>query len=312
MKIMRPLRISDDELAATNVIEPDTLPEAYNPGTSYSTGNTALYQNAIWEAQTAVQGVDPMTGNSRKPRLWLRVRSINPHAMFDGVIGDASQSSDVWPVHDGNGIQVEILPPGVVNTVVFFGLKGASVRIEVIDELEGVVYDTTKSLISTTGIDNWWSYFFEPITQESDILIDDVFDDLPQYRARLRISIQALEGESAACGLCLMGSQRELGKLKHATDVSVLDFSTRERDQWGRVDLRRGDGAKVGNFKVIMKASQSDATYAILERYRSTAMVFIGTSLFRSSIIYGYYEDMRISYDNVAHHSATIDVVGLT
>ncbi|MDC8803952.1 hypothetical protein PRZ61_10940 [Halomonas pacifica] len=313
VRVVRPIPVDASKLVATNAAA-ETVAD-YDPGTSYTgavaatnkPGDMAVEGDTVYEAMDDVTGVAPSEGVNYSPPVWRADRSINSMAMFNDTIGDATVGGEAWPVHSGYGLQVEIQPRRVVGAVAFFGLKGDTVRVELIDDAEGVVYDSEKSLRSTDGITTYWAWFFEPIERSTDA----IFDDLPSYAGTIRISIAVSQGQQAECGACVIGPITDLGFLEYETSVGNLSFSTTTRDKFGRTKLIKGPTAKTATFNVGMLESESDRIYRALDSLDATASVWFGTERYKSALIYGFSESFRIVYSNYSLHRCTLEIEGL-
>lgn len=308
MRIIRPLEVTDARLVASNVL-PSTDPE-WDSATTYNEGEVVQVAavHKRYEALASSTDAYPPDAVNNEPPEWLELGPTDQWAMFDGRIGTYSESSEPWLEGAGQGIQVEITPGRVVNALAFFGLQGTSLRVEMIDPVEGSVYDETRSLNSSVGIDNWYAYLFDPV----DRIADAVFLDLPSYRsATIRVSLQGVDG-SAQCALCIIGNQREVGGTQYGTSVGILDFSRKERDTFGRIDVVERNYSKRVNFDLLLEANRTDVTQRMLAEYRATPIVWIGSDRYESTIVYGYYRDFDIVLANFPFSECSIEVEGLT
>ncbi|WNL39819.1 hypothetical protein RN346_04485 [Halomonas sp. PAMB 3232] len=272
-------------------------------------GDRVVENGLVYEAVREVTGVPPSKGSVATPKSWIEVRSVNELAMWNGVIGDATIGSQPWAVHEGTGIQMEVRPGRIVPGLAIFGMRNVeSVRIELIDDIDGIVYDRTINMRSTTGITGYWAYWFSPIQRRRDVMIDD----LPSYRGTLRISIQQVGDAPAECGVCVIGPVHRLGYLLYGVGGGVMPFSRKVRDEFGRLLLQEGDVVKTFNYRISVEKHRSDAGVRLLTDLDAKRLVIFGTDLFESSLVYGIYEDFRFTYENVRYHHFTLDAVGLT
>ncbi|WP_129138782.1 hypothetical protein [Modicisalibacter coralii] len=308
MKIIRPVTVDETRLVTSNVAESEY--PIYSSGASYAKGDRCYVpaNHTVYEAAVAVSGVDPVddVATAKTPK-WLRVGATNRWAMFDGKIGTGTTAAEPWAVGDGVGIQVEVQPGAVINGVAFFGLVADAVTVEVIDDYEGTVYSRRRSLISSAGIDSWYSWFFEPIERDTDL----VLDDLPSYgSATLRISIDR-EGAPATCGLVVIGAQRKIGHLKWGAQPGITDYSRKGRDVFGRPEIVPRGFSKILSADVDIDTQRVDAVLKMLAGYRSTALVWIGAIQYSSTILYGYFRDFTPVLDNRIFSEISIDIEGL-
>lgn len=304
MKIIRPVEVTDAGLVATNVPEND-YPE-WTSG-SYSQGDKVMITSGgyhrTYEALTAVTDVFPPDN----PDKWLDLGATNRWKMFDGRVGTSTESSAAWPVGTGNGIQVDVVPGSVINSLALFGLYGDTVTIEVIDPTDGVVYQRTITLVDNQGVTDWYAYFFTPIERQEAVLLLD----LPSYgTATLRVSIDKAD-EPARCGLLVAGMQYDLGDTHYGSGVGILDFSRKERDEFGNPEILEREFSRRGNFDLSVLSNRTDYIYRLLAKYRTKPLVWVGAEHRPSTHVYGYFRDFDIVLSGPRLTEITIDVEGL-
>lgn len=305
VRILTPEMITDDLILANNA-DDETVAE-YDPAKTYAKGEQAVEGSLVYEAVKEVTGVLPSEGVNATPKSWIEARTVNPIAMWNGVIGDATTGNAAWAVGDGNGIQMEIRPQRVTSALSFFDLQAESVRVEAYLPGEGTVYDQTKNLRSLSGVNSYWTYWFTPVERRRDVF----FDGLPAYKATIRISIQGTS-EGAKCGVCVIGPTYDLGYLQYKSGGGVMSFTRVVRDEFGRLILRPGETVKTFGYQISVDEHRSDANVQKLTDLVSTRVVLIGVDFYESSQVYGIYEDFRFVYENRPFHSFAIDMVGVT
>ena len=299
MIIVRPVTINDAVLTTSNVAETDN-PE-WLIGSPYTTGNVVQVTDdlihSVYEALGATTGDYP-PDNSDK---WLRVSATNTWAMFSDQISDTTDKAVE--------ILVTLTPDAIVNGVSFFGLDASTVTVEMDDPVDGIVYTNTVTLVDASPtINNWWSYFFEPITKQSDL----VLLDLPPFiSAEINITISAPAGV-AKCGLVSIGSQQQLGIANHGTSVGIIDYSRKELDSFGRPIITERNFSKRVSYDVSVVTSQVGAVQKTLSGLRTTPLTWVGDEGSEATIVYGYYRDFDIVIATPTLSSASIDVEGLT
>jgi hypothetical protein len=309
MKILRPLEVTDARLSAINLVE-DELP-VYDPSAPYTAGERVQVGAGVhrrYEALIDVTGKYPPDHIGGDTPAWLELGATNPWAMFDNQVATATEGAAAWTAGGGRGIQFEIQPGQIANAVALLNVYAASVRVEVLDPSEGVVYDATRSLTSALGITDWYSWFFEPIERMSDV----VFLDLPSYgTAQVRVSLHEPTG-NARCGLAVLGSQKEIGGTHWGASVGITDYSRKERDVFGRPTIVSRDYSKRASLDVGIVAGRVDYVQRLLAGYRTTPLIWVGTEQYASTLIYGYYRDFDIVISNHVFSECSIEIEGLT
>tara|TARA_R110002049_G_scaffold190570_2_gene359262 strand:+ start:29522 stop:30481 length:960 start_codon:yes stop_codon:yes gene_type:complete len=314
-KLIPPIPITDENLIATNAPEtPQEDAVTYDPGTTYAKGKRVqvpethtIYESAIAD-NTGNYPPDHLTPSADgQPKKWLRVMATNPRAMFDGRVGTLTTGNVAWPVGIGTGLQIEMTPGRVVDCVVLFGLAGSSVTVEVVDPVEGVVYQRTRSLTSTTGINNMYAYLFSPIERRTDL----AFLDLPSYgTANIRISIESGSGE-ATCGLCLIGQGKNLGLPLWGINAGIRDYSRLEEDEFGITDFVQRGYVRRASIDLLLRKNQTNGVYRTLAQYRATPVVWVGYQDFEPTLIYGVFINFDIIYPHAAFDDCSIEIRGI-
>lgn len=305
MKIIPPISVTDAKLTASNV--PETDYTEWSSITSYTTGQTVRVTTTgvhrIYEALTGSTNKPPQSN----PTEWLDIGPTNRWAMFDGKVGTYTESSAAWTVGAGNGIQIEILPGEIVNSVALLEVYAESVTVEVDDPIDGIVYTQTVNLVDNGIVGDLYEYFFTPIERLQTLLLTD----LPAYgTATVRISIDKSDG-AAKCGQLIAGQQQEIGDLLYGAGVGILDFSRKDTDEFGLVTIIERDYSRRASFDVSIPAARTDYILRLLARYRATAVLWVGAEHRPSTIVYGYYRDFNVVLSNAVFTDMTIEVEGL-
>lgn len=316
MRILRPIELTAAHIIANNAPD-DNVPD-YSPTQEYrrgelptDIGDLAVEGDTVYEyvGVEPSTGLAPSVGERMDPKQWVVYRTVNPAAMFNGIIGDATLSSKPWPEGQGNGIQVVIAPGRRIGGVTFFGMRNVdSVRVEYLDENEGAVYDETRQMRSLQGINSYWAWFNEPIERR----VDDLFQNIPPYVGQLRISMQAGGSQPAECGAVVLGPIRQYGDLEWRSGGGIMSFTEAERNRYGRLELRPGEVVKTGSFRVSMEGEKSDAVIRGLTDIEGYRVVFIGTDMYETALIYGIYQGLNFVYTHKAFHNYSMEVLGLT
>lgn len=294
MKIINPTRVTMPMVVASNAAL--SAYAAWNASTNYLVGDRVYYNGRDYESL-----VHPNTNHQPdvSPTQWLDIGASNRFAMFDEVISTLTTNPMTLDVTVDSGT--------VVNALSLFELNGNTARVQVIDPVEGIVYDRTESLQDNTGIQDWYSYFFEPIVKRTDLTLLD----LPSYKnADVRVLVDA--GVSvAAIGEMVIGMQRNLGLALFGTSVSIRDYSRKETDQFGNLIIVPRRFAKLADYDVAIETSRVAAVQRALAQIRTTPTVFVGEQDKPETVVYGFYRSFSIVLDGPTISSCTLEVEGL-
>ena len=302
MRIVRPVAVTDATLTSSSV--PETDYAEWDSGATYALGDYVIKvaTHRIYKSlQAGNLNHDPATEpDPLNPVWWVDYGATNRWRMFDALVGQQSSAA--------GSIAVVITPAAVVDSVVLLNLAAASARVTVTSETDGVVYDETVSLISDSGIQDWYAYFFEPVVRRTDV----VFSNLPRYLGA-EVSITVTDtGGTVAIGECILGLARELGGVQYGARIGIRDYSVKTQDDFGNYTLLERAFAKRATFTLWVEGDFTSELQAILAGYRATPVVWIGTDIHAATMIYGFYRDFEIDIAYPAASLCSLEIEGLT
>lgn len=303
MIIIRPAAVNDARLASSNVPETDA-PE-WAVGTTYALDAEVMVTldgvHSIFKSLIASNvGNVPQNDDPVTPSFWARVSATNRWAMFSDQLSDQTEQAD--------SIIVELAGGSVVNSLALYRLDGTAVRVTMTDPIEGVVYDRESPLVDQGAVSDWYAYYFEPITRQTTLGLLD----LPPYAsAVLRVEIK-YPSSIAKCGLLTFGAQFRVGETDWGASVGIVDYSRKERDTFGRPVIVERNYSRRSNYAVTVDTSFVAAVQDVLAAYRTVPLTWIGSELYPSTVVYGYYRDFDLVLSNYTKSLLNIEVEGLT
>lgn len=275
-----------------------TVLPAWNPATSYALGERVVdpATHILYESLAGANvGFDPALNKIK----WKKVGIDNRWKMFDTSIGSKT-------VNAGD-IVVTVVPGTIVNAITIFA-RARAIRIRVIDPVEGEVYNQTRNMISTRGINNWASWFREPISTKKGVAILD----LPSYySASIEITLFAVSG-TADCSLCVLGARTQMGRMKYGYTLSFDPWSVKTRDEWGGWTVVEREPSDATTFPVSLDRSDAQRVKDLIKSFHAKPIVYIGDKGDESTFIYGYADgfELVVNFKNIANYS--FKVQGLT
>jgi hypothetical protein len=298
MKIIRPETVTDSIFQSSDVPEDDY--SAWLVGTTYADEDRVIVTtpniHKIYESQQAANtGNDPTTDDGT---WWVEVSSTNRWKMFNGIVQEQTVQA--------GGMEVVLQSPTVINSLSLINVDCASVTVEMVDATEGTVYDETFSLISDSGIQDWYAYFFEPIVREDRLAILD----LPPY-ANAEITVTFTDDVTAKCGALIIGQFADLGFSQHGASYSIIDYSVKSTDSQGRVTITDGPYANKLEVDVILDTEVFGVVRNVLTDLRTTPVVWVPEETNKSSIVYGYYREFDIILSNPTTSRCSLEIEGL-
>lgn len=297
MKLIRPTTITGAMLNSSTAPENDYA--AWAAGTAYAVGTRVILTSTHrrYEALVASTGINPSTD----PTKWLDLGPTNRWAMFDARVGTATTRTA--------SLQA-VLAPGAIDAVALIDTDAESATVKL--TADGVTkYTQTQTFnIGGVAIDNWFSWFFEPIGRRTTLL----FLDVPVYANGIITVTMTRDNpaDTVSCGTLLVGRQLSLGDTEHGADIGIIDYSRKETDQFGVISVVERAFAKRMTARVVMATDSIDVIHRALASLRATPVLWIGSESFESLTVYGFYKEFSIdlAYPTVSYCSLTIE--GLT
>lgn len=298
MKIISPQLIVDAIFTSSDVPEADYA--AYSALTTYALGNRVIVIGAdvheIFESLANANLGNPVTDTTK----WLDVGKTNRWKMFDGTVTSQTTKAD--------SINVVLAPVGIVDAIALMNMSASSARVVVTDALEGVVYDVTIDLTSSSGIMDWYAYFFTPIIRVADL----VLTDLPPYaNPSIAVTISAL-GETVACGALILGKFFDIGETQYGAKVGIIDYSVKTVDAFGNYTILERAFSKRGTFDLLVDNTAIDALHEFLTSRRAIATVYAGAETYASTFVYGFYRNFDINIVYPSKSICSLEIEGLT
>lgn len=299
MRVVKPITVDDTTLSSTSIPE-DDYPQ-WTPG-AYVVGDKRIKTEThrIYECLVNTSD-DPEVGVLAVPPTWLDLGATRPWRMFDGSI--SSQSNDT------SDIVVAFQPGRTLSSVASFNTSGVtSVNITMTDPGEGEVYNRDIELLDNSAVNDWYTYFFEPIIRSTEFLVMD----LPLYGAATTTVTYTIDTEGFV-GELVFGNAVDLGVANYGTSLQLLDFSRKERDEFGNYTIVRRNTSKLVNFDVTIETGQVGFVFNQLSALTTIPVVWVGTDNEEDpTIVYGYYRDSRIDISSPSISDCSIEVEGLT
>ena len=297
MKVIKSIETTDAILTYSNILE-DEHP-FWGDDTSYTATQKVIYQHNIYERIIAGTTATP-------PNLdqvnWLSLGATNRYRMFDNIL--SSVSSKV------GGIEFTLTPNQVVNGITLLNVNASTVRVVMNDPVEGIVYDQTRELRSSSEVTDYFSYFFAPLVSLTD-LSTAIFLDLPT-RPTATITVYISSGSGLVeVGEVVYGIQSLVGRTNYGTSFGIKSYSRKETDEFGKVTVVKRKNSKYSEYDIDIDNTNLSFVLRLFQDIDSVPCVFIGNSDMDVLIVYGFYNDFKttIAYPTVS--KCTLRVEGL-
>lgn len=298
MKIVIPLTITDSILTSSSVPEND-YPQ-YSAATTYALNDYVIDVGTnihkVYQSLVGSNVGNALTNTSK----WLFIGNTNRWKMHDTSV--QSQTIKATSIVNAYAFTTRI------NSLAALNIEAGTLQVSMVVPVDGTVYNKTFELTSTTGIDNWYKYFFEPVVRQTDFIITD----MPSYSSgTLNVTFSASSG-NVAVGTLILGSAKDVGVTDSSARVGITSFSTKTQDAFGNYTIVPRAYRKTGQFNIYVNSTYVDYLHKTLTTYRDTPILYIGGEEYKSTYIYGFYKDFGIviSYPTVSICDITIE--GLT
>jgi hypothetical protein len=310
MKLIRPIYISDTgspaNFISSTISENDYA--QWNAATAYTTGDKVIRTETHRIYERLVDGTTSTPPEDDSVN-WLDIGPTNRWAMFDDVIGTSSEASDEITV---------VLKPGRINSLAIFEVDASEVEVTLTlpDSPPEVIYNAVLDLVGGNTVGDWYEYFYEPLYQRTSAVILNLVDaallDIPAYGDAELTVVFRKPGFTVKVGALIVGLSADLGETIYAPQISILDYSKKETDQFGAVTVvKRRFSKRMTAQSFLLNAKVDDVTN-ILSQFRSTPVVWIAADAeYAALVVYGFYRDWNVSIDNPSTSILNIEVEGL-
>lgn len=298
--VVSPLTITDAMLTSTNVAETDY--SAWSSGTTYALAARVILTSThkVYESlQASNTNHDPTTS----PLWWVEVSPTNRWKALDTSVSTQTAQA--------TSITYTLTPGQAVNTIALLNISNAtSLTVSMTSALAGgaTVYTKTVDLSSVPIAPEWWAWFYGVKTAPTQVILND----LPSYSDGV-ISVSLSGTSSLALGVLMIGRQRSFGVgINYGARVGIQDYSRKEKNDFGDTVLVQRAFAKRANFDMQIAKAEVDFFQNFLTEVRATPCLWIGSTEYESTTIFGFYKnfDILISYPTYA--DCSLELEGLT
>lgn len=297
MRVIKSVVTTDTILTSSNIPE-DEYP-VWVSGTSYTALDKVIYEHKIYER--IVTGAGTTTPDLDQIN-WLDSGYTNRYRMFDNII--SSVSSRI------GGIEFTLTPNQVINGVALLNVNASTVRVVMNDPVEGVVYDRTKELRSSSNVIDYYSYFFAPLINLGD-LDTAIFLDLPN-KPTATITVYVSSGAGLVeVGEVVYGVQSIVGRTNYGTAIGITSYSRKDTDEFGKVTVVKRKNSKYADYDIDIDNTNLAFVQRLFQDIDSVPCVFIGNPEMEELIVYGFYKDFKATISFPTVSKCTLRVEGL-
>lgn len=284
MILIKPITITEPKLTSTIPVIDTSAGEAAWVAGTYSLGQRAVDNNAIYEVVADPTTTDrPSAGVAKTPKSWVYISSTNRFRMFDNA-------NNTQSIQDN--LTVQIVPSDLANSLACFNVDCTDITVTVFAAGGEEVYSRDVMMRSRPQVNSWYNYYYSGF----DIINKLVLLDLPPTTNG---SIKAeFFGNDSAVGTFVIGNQVELGAAQYGTGAQLLDFSNPVEDEFGNITYTDGFRAKLVDFKILADTTSLDYVFTEMSNLGQTPAVFVGNpcNIGDSTLVYGQVRDYNQTY----------------
>ncbi len=293
MRFITPVTITDAMLLASSIAETDAA--AWNALTAYTAGQRVIRTTSTTHSiyERLVNGTTATAPESDTTN-WVRVGPTNRWCMFDRATGTVSSGTDTISV---------TIAPGMVRALALLDVTANSVTVTM-SNAGSTVYTRTVSLNTGYGVTSWDTYFFTEVVLKRTVVLTDI----PPYSGG-EITVTIDGTGTVSVGTVVAGSLFEVGRTRYGVGLGIIDYSKKETDAFGATSVTERAFAKRMTVPVTVDDTSVDEVARRLSLIRATPVVWLGSSRYDQTVIYGFYKDwsINITYDTVSDCSLTIE-----
>jgi hypothetical protein len=289
--------VTEAMLVATNVPENDH--PVWSAGINYSAGNRVIMTagvHQIFEAIAPSIGVNPSTDTTGK---WVKVSATNRWKAFDEYQETLTSNATM--------IEYEVTVPTALDAIAFMALDAETVEIRITNTASVVTYNQSFAVVGTTNVASF-SYSFN----HGGLISELVVSDLP-IGSENTVRVRVLANPTARVGLIVFGREVILGEIMDEPAFSIEDYSRKDRDDFGRVDIVKRSFSARGSYAFAIPANDTRRVMRQLVNLRAKPAIWhcangadrLGTT------IYGYPADWSVPVRTAGYSIASLEIEGL-
>jgi len=316
MQIIDPTYIDDAKLISSDIPEVEAGYPEWDPTYSYVTGQRVVVTDTgihnIYEATWGTANLNkyPPSNLAGTPVFWSRRSKTNRWKLFDLIVapdrstmgtnvtgavwasGVKWQPNTSWSTDSFSSMQATVAPGVAIDTVAIMNVDCTSISLIMTDHSAGEVYNEVKIPTVNTAF-------------------NAIYSGLPAYaNATLQVTIKNQSGAVSA-GEIIVGKARTIGTARHGVGVGLVDYSAKSVDAFGNFSILERAFSKRVDCSFMMPVLTHAGILRLLEKYRSVPLVWIISNLYSTTVVYGFYRDLKVSIPNMNIAEGSLSIEGL-
>lgn len=309
LKIIRP-EFSDPASAAAVLVSSNVAAgggagtSEWNSATAYAIGARVTMPGGlvIYEAAAANTNVSPPAdvATATVPK-WLEVSAINKFKMFDTSASTVTVNAESIDV---------VLTSARGDSLYLGGLEAQHLTVVQTAVFTGEELYRHEEDLTLQNVFDWYAYFYEPIIRKTDVILTD----MPSAGGSTIHVTLAAPLSVAKCGTLIIGKAREVGELQWKPRFRLLDYSRKEKDQFGNLKLVPRPNARLISGELFISAGQFDEVNRLISEYLAQVVLWSGSTedgSFATLNVLGFMRDFDHVLDSPAGSFCNFEIEGL-
>lgn len=276
MRVLTRIPVTDAMLTSNvSITETAWTAGAYVAGDRRYVSNFDLY-----EALSSTSD-EPTAGAKKDPPTWGLVGKINKFAMFDGKM--ASKTTNAASVD----VTVDVTAAAPIGGVSVLRAQGSTVQV-IVTVAGVVVYDQTKPIVDTSGIYDWYTYWFSEVKTFSTV---DFLDIPPYWEASIQVIVNS--NSDASLSELVIGQLYEIGLTKEGSQIELVSYSSVDTDVFGETTFVPRDFVYNIKYDIQVDSEKLEGVMNLLSGMRDKFAVFYGVEEQTHLTLFGFIKAMN-------------------
>lgn len=287
MNLTIPVPITPSNFVSSTVGEPAAGESNWNSGTTYALGDRVI-RTSTHKVYESLQASNTNHTPETSDTWWVEVGPTARWAMFDESVGTITSIASPLTV---------VVQPGAINAIALLELAGTAWSVSITSG-GSPVYSASGDLDGTI-IGDWYAYWFEPYAPKTAITLTDI----PPFGNAV-VTVTITGPGTVSCGNAVFGTVYDIGQLEAGAKYGILDFSRKERNQFGAYEVVQREFAKTLSGDVWFENTNFDLLASLFASIRATPCVWEavpGDGRFTSLILYGIYTSFAFDTRHPTH-----------
>jgi hypothetical protein len=226
-----------------------------------------------------------VTGNET---WWLDYGSSEQWSVFDGKVGSQATGP-------GGTITYE-LDPTPFDSIALLNLEATSISV-------------TQTDVGGAGDPIVWT----ATTYSGGFYTTDAVSmDFSASYATPHVVITITHSTGTAkIGEIVVGQKKVIGFTQYSPTVGITDYSTKEVDAFGNYTVLERTYSKRLSCQTTVENTDLDTVYNTLASVRAVPVVWVGSELYSTMIVYGFFKDFSIAIPYPAVSICSLEIEGL-